>query len=89
MVDLAPGEGALAAGHGTGVVDQGQGPSLGAASAAGASRPRSRGIESPPRTAGTRPGVAGQPAGLAGGDRDPGVEPSGAEAGEQVRRGRA
>jgi hypothetical protein len=82
MMDLAPGERALATGHRTGVVDQRQGTPLGA------------GVESPElaEVEGHRvtvedgrdeTGVARQPPGLAGRDGDGGVEPGDAETCEQ------
>ena len=80
MVDLAPGEGALAAGHGAGVVNQGQGATLAAAVQA-ARATEVQGHRVAVEDGGDQPGVAGQAAGFAGGDCDPGVEPGGTEAG--------
>jgi hypothetical protein len=82
MVDLAPGERALAAGHGTGVVEQGQRPSLGAR----VEPPGSPEVERQRVAAEDgrdQSGVASQPPGLTRGDRDAGVQPSRAEPGEQ------
>ena len=75
-------KGRCAAGDGAGVVEQGQGAALGAGvQAAGAAEVQGHRVAV--EDGGDEPGVAGQPAGLAGGDRDPGVEPGGAEPGEQ------
>ena len=75
-------KGRCAAGHGTGVVDQGQGAAL-AAGVEAAGPAEVQGHRVAVEDGGDQAGVAGQPAGFAGGDRDPGVEPGDAEAGEQ------
>ena len=82
VVDLAPGEGSFTAPDGAAVVEQEQRGALGQGVESGLPSQVQR--DRPATQHGRHePGLAGHATGFAGGDGDPGVEPGGADPGQQ------